>query len=543
VKTLIDAPVAQIALNKDNPRDAVHKENGSLDRLAQSMDGFGLRIPIIIRPNLKKKDHFILIAGERRLLAAKRLKWTVIPAILDENAFDKDAFETTMLENAERRALSVVEEISAVATLLNKYDGDTAVIADKMGMTEHQVKLRANAVNLSAKWKAKIAKDEQYQRLSAEHVDLIARLPENVQNDFLSETEDRNVLWNYEGQLRKISDVEKWLNTTYLRVLSKAQWDLDTKIGSLAACTGCTSRSDYAGQIELWDVETTKKKKAVAKCLDGLCWFRKVLTTLKAGYKTALKEHKGLRPMWTGGCSWHEEQEIRKHLDLGTGVLGYYKNQTPCKKSDTNAKPAFILEGPKAGKVVFYLPKSSGAKETGTSASKGKNTVKTMKQRRNELKGLRLKLVYKILRDVIKNTVEPVDTSLESAAALAVSYGFANSYSITPKPEHDIYSLNDLCNAKRLHRGDQVEFCEGWGDGAEKYTADLAGALWLATRERIAASIPHQAPGLTCLEYLPYCQEVGRLVKFDWDAAWKAAVEEKPEPKSWGKLKEDGTPK
>src|SRR6516165_9967558 len=49
------------------------KDIGDLDGLAASMAELGLLQPIVVRPDGK------LIAGERRLRAAKQLGWTEIP--------------------------------------------------------------------------------------------------------------------------------------------------------------------------------------------------------------------------------------------------------------------------------------------------------------------------------------------------------------------------------------------------------------------------------------------------------------------------------
>ena len=99
---------------------------GDIATLAASIDELGLLQPVVVRPDGK------LIAGERRLRAAKALGWTKIPAtIVDldavvrgefaENAHRKDFLPTEI--DAIRRALEPVEKAAAKARMSNGAKG------------------------------------------------------------------------------------------------------------------------------------------------------------------------------------------------------------------------------------------------------------------------------------------------------------------------------------------------------------------------------------------------------------------------------------
>ena len=67
---LIEAPISQIVITKDNPRTADSiKDN--LSDLQGSIAKFGVRVPIMLRPHPKEKGKFELRAGHRRVAASK----------------------------------------------------------------------------------------------------------------------------------------------------------------------------------------------------------------------------------------------------------------------------------------------------------------------------------------------------------------------------------------------------------------------------------------------------------------------------------------
>src|SRR5438045_7569698 len=84
-------PIAQITRNPFQPRREFNAED--LAELQESLRSSGLLQPITVRRRAGR-DGFEIIAGERRLRAAKNLGWKEIPAIikdLDDRAFLQQA--------------------------------------------------------------------------------------------------------------------------------------------------------------------------------------------------------------------------------------------------------------------------------------------------------------------------------------------------------------------------------------------------------------------------------------------------------------------
>src|SRR5690348_11119709 len=97
--------VKEIAYSPNLLRDV---EQG-IDGLVRSIARHGILQPILIRNN---GNGFVVVAGNRRLAACKRLRWRKIPCSIIELS-DKEAFEVSLVENLERKTLDPMEEAEA----------------------------------------------------------------------------------------------------------------------------------------------------------------------------------------------------------------------------------------------------------------------------------------------------------------------------------------------------------------------------------------------------------------------------------------------
>jgi ParB family chromosome partitioning protein len=110
---LRDLPVDLIAPNPSQPRQAFDEE--ALLALAESIKARGILQPIVVRP--LAGGTFELVAGERRLRAAKLAGLGTVPAIVRETD-EGERLELALIENMAREDLNAVEEARACATLV-----------------------------------------------------------------------------------------------------------------------------------------------------------------------------------------------------------------------------------------------------------------------------------------------------------------------------------------------------------------------------------------------------------------------------------------
>lgn len=122
-------PIAQIARNPFQPRREFKPEE--LGELQESLKASGLLQPITVRRR-PGKDGFELIAGERRLRAAKALGWREIPAIIKE-IDDRTLLTLALIENLQRTDLNPIEEGEGYRHLVQEFSLTQQQVAETVG--------------------------------------------------------------------------------------------------------------------------------------------------------------------------------------------------------------------------------------------------------------------------------------------------------------------------------------------------------------------------------------------------------------------------
>ena len=122
-------PIAQITRNQFQPRREFNAED--LAELEESVKASGLLQPITVRRRAGR-DGFELIAGERRLRAAKSLGWREIPAIIKE-IDDRTLLTLALVENLQRTDLNPIEEGEGYHQLTSQFGLTQQQIAETVG--------------------------------------------------------------------------------------------------------------------------------------------------------------------------------------------------------------------------------------------------------------------------------------------------------------------------------------------------------------------------------------------------------------------------
>jgi ParB family chromosome partitioning protein len=133
-------PVELIKPNPDQPRKEFNGE--SLLALAESIEAKGVLQPLVVRA--LPGGTYELIAGERRLRAAKIAKLEEVPAII-RDAEGSERLELALLENVAREDLNPVDEARACAILVDDLGVSKAELASRIGKSRPAV---ANAIRL-----------------------------------------------------------------------------------------------------------------------------------------------------------------------------------------------------------------------------------------------------------------------------------------------------------------------------------------------------------------------------------------------------------
>jgi ParB family chromosome partitioning protein len=121
-------PVDKIDPNPNQPRMAMDK--AGLDDLTASVRQHGVLQPILVRPETGSR--YQLIAGERRLRAARAVGLTIIPALIEE-IDDETALEIAVIENLQREDLSPLDEALIYAKMIHQHGYSIRKLAQRLG--------------------------------------------------------------------------------------------------------------------------------------------------------------------------------------------------------------------------------------------------------------------------------------------------------------------------------------------------------------------------------------------------------------------------
>ena len=136
---LLHIEVDQIVPNPRQPRETF--DEAELEDLAESIRKAGILQPILVRDT---GVGYELVAGERRLRAARMAGLTRIPAMVQRIDIGR-SLEYALIENIQRQQLNPVEEARAFATLITEYGLTQEGVAERVGRKRPSI---ANSLRL-----------------------------------------------------------------------------------------------------------------------------------------------------------------------------------------------------------------------------------------------------------------------------------------------------------------------------------------------------------------------------------------------------------
>ena len=130
----------EIRANRYQPRQ--NFDEAALEDLSESIRQYGILQPLIVR-RLPERG-YELIAGERRLRAARKAGLEKVPALVREYN-DAEISEIALIENIQRENLNIIEEAEAYAFLMQNFQLTQEMLAKKVGRSRPHI---ANSLRL-----------------------------------------------------------------------------------------------------------------------------------------------------------------------------------------------------------------------------------------------------------------------------------------------------------------------------------------------------------------------------------------------------------
>lgn len=125
--------IIKVEPNKDQPRKIFSEDE--LQELSENIKQYGILNPIIVQD---RKDHYEIIAGERRWRAAKLAGLKEVPVII-RHYTEQEIAEIALIDNIQRKDLNPIEEALAYKRLLEEFNLKQDEVAEKVSKSRTAV--------------------------------------------------------------------------------------------------------------------------------------------------------------------------------------------------------------------------------------------------------------------------------------------------------------------------------------------------------------------------------------------------------------------
>jgi ParB family chromosome partitioning protein len=169
---ILSIPQGDILPNPNQPRKRFDYDE--LEGLAQSIRANGILQPLLVR-NLEN-GKYELIAGERRLRAARLIGLTKVPCIINDIS-ESDSAVFAVIENLQRQNLDYFEEAEALALLISDYRMSQEELCKKLGKAQSTLSNKLRLLKLNEEMRYKISRAG----LSERHARALLSLTDEVQ--------------------------------------------------------------------------------------------------------------------------------------------------------------------------------------------------------------------------------------------------------------------------------------------------------------------------------------------------------------------------
>lgn len=249
--------LSKIEPNRNQPRKNFDQEE--LESLAASLKQKGMISPIIVT---KRKDHYEIVAGERRWRAAHIAGLTEIPVLIREYT-EQEIDEISIIENVQREDLNSIEEANAYKRLMDEYKYTQEVVAEKMGKSRAAITNTLRLLKLSEKIQKMIVEkklSEGHARalLAVEDLSVQEKLAQKVVDEKLSVRDIEKLVKN----LGKPEKTKAPSTNEYEVFYKDIAESLKTSLGTKVSVSG---KGDGAGKIEIEFYSNDELDRLVAK--------------------------------------------------------------------------------------------------------------------------------------------------------------------------------------------------------------------------------------------------------------------------------------
>jgi len=245
-------PIDAIIPNPRQPRTSMNPDD--LQELADSIREHGIIQPLIVSRE-HDGSHYILIAGERRLEAARLVKLQSVPVILRQVS-DQDRLELALIENVQRTDLMPLETAEAYRQLNEEFNLSHEEISQRVGKSRVSVSNTLRLLKLPEKVKTALLLG----KISEGHARALLALPsaqsqlavvDMIERNNLSVRQTEELVRKYGGVQQKTPTTIKGLSPEMAAIEDRMRTVLGTKVSLHPGQKGGSITIHYFSDEEL----------------------------------------------------------------------------------------------------------------------------------------------------------------------------------------------------------------------------------------------------------------------------------------------------
>ena len=235
--------ITMVEPNREQPRKNFDED--ALQELADSIKQFGLLQPILVQD---RKDHYEIIAGERRWRAAKLAGLKEVPVII-RNYTEQEIVEIALIENIQREDLNPIEEALAYKRLLTEFNLKQDEVAERVSKSRAAVTNSIRLLKLTDNVQQMLI-DEMISPgharalLAVENPDEQYNLAQKIFDEKLNVRDVEKLVKNMNKPTKPKKMDDKTLQAIYQDIEEKLKQKLSTKVT-------VSSKGNGAGKIEI----------------------------------------------------------------------------------------------------------------------------------------------------------------------------------------------------------------------------------------------------------------------------------------------------
>ncbi|MFW0169270.1 ParB/RepB/Spo0J family partition protein [Rothia sp. P4278] len=205
--TITDLELSQVYPNPNNVREALGDEQG-LDELAASIRKVGIMQPLVVASHPARPGDFVVIAGHRRLAAAKRAGLLTIPCVVTDR-FDGDAEQIAAMltENIHRENITAVDEARAIQQMLDLPGFDVERVAQTISKSASTVRRRAQLLGAGEQVLAAV-KEKKIDLFQAEEIAKYSDEPDLAKD--MTEAAESGDDWRWKQATSRAAGTLEW---------------------------------------------------------------------------------------------------------------------------------------------------------------------------------------------------------------------------------------------------------------------------------------------------------------------------------------------